>query len=131
MKLSKKRRVIPLSLAAFAATLTALSGSANAMDKAIGKDSIWIGSFGRIDNFSVVDRDELILWASPNRPYLVEVSRPFRSLRFARAIGVTDTVGRITTFDQVIVDGQRLPIRSIQRLDRKTAKALTRKKDKT
>jgi hypothetical protein len=37
---------------------------------------------------------------------------------------VTTTVGRVTKFDKVIVDGQRLPIKSIVALERETAKNL-------
>ena len=84
--------------------------------------SIWIGTYGRFSSWQAVDNDELILWASPSRPYLVKIWRPFTSLRFAHAIAVTNTVGRVTRFDSVIVDGQRLPIKSIEALDRETAK---------
>ena len=87
-------------------------------------DSIWIGSFGRLHSWRAVSRDELIVWASPSRPDLVKMWRPFTSLRFANVIGVTSTVGRITKFDKVIVDGQRLPIKSIVALDRETAKSM-------
>ena len=92
-------------------------------------DSIWVGSFGRLYNWRPVSRDELILWASPSKPYLVKIWRPFRSLRFAHTIGVTTTIGRVTKFEKVIVDGQRLPIKSIVALDRETAKALRWTKD--
>ena len=109
------------ALLAFATPALATSHS-GAEHKA--NQSIWLGSYGRISNWRPVSRDELIIWASPSKPYLVKIWRPFTSLRFVQAIGVTSTAGRVTRFDSVIVDGQRLPIISIAALDRETAKEL-------
>ena len=75
--------------------------------------SIWLGGRGNFNSWRAVSRDELILWASPSRPYLIKIWRPFTSLRFVNAIGVTTTAGRVTKFEKVIVEGQRLPIKSI------------------
>ncbi len=86
--------------------------------------SIWIGSRGNFASWRAISRDELIIWASPSKPYLVRIWRPFTSLRFVHAIGVTSTTGHVTRFDNIIVDGQRLPIKSIVALDRETAKGL-------
>lgn len=86
--------------------------------------SIWLGYGGGLHNWRAISRDELIIWASPSKPYLVRIRRPFRSLRFVHTIGVSSTTGRITRFDNVIVAGQRLPIMSIVALDRETAKSL-------
>ncbi len=105
-----------------------LAGSFNATASASKagqrEDSIWVGAYGSINNWRAVSQDELILWTGPKRAYLVKIWRPFRSLRHANAIGVTRFGGRITEFDQVIVGGQRLPIKTIQRLDAKVAKAM-------
>lgn len=114
---------------AIAASLV-LSGPAIAASKAGSEagnslnQSIWLGGRGHFSSWRAVGRDELILWASSSRPYLVKIWRPFASLRFAHTIGVTTTAGRVTTFEKVIVDGQRLPIKSIAALDRETAKSL-------
>ncbi len=86
--------------------------------------SAWIGGAGRISNWRAVSRDELILWTSPSKPYLVKIWRPFTSLRFVHTIGVSSTAGRVSKFDYVIVDGQRYPIKSIVALDRETAKEM-------
>lgn len=91
-------------------------------------DSIFVGSFGRINSWRPVSRDELIVWASPSRPYLIKIWRPTSSLRFAHAIGITSTAGRVTRFDKVIVDGWRYPIESIVAIDRDTAKSMHWKK---
>lgn len=115
-----------LTTALAAAAILALSLPAQAAIDSTEPEnqSIWIGSFGHFNNWHAVSRDELILWASPSRPYLVKIWRPFRGLRFANAIGVTSTAGRVTKFDSVIVNGQRRPIKSIVALTRDEAKAL-------
>ncbi len=110
---------IRLTLCIFACLATLGSAQAN-----IKSESIWIGSYGSISSWKPVARDELILWTSPRRAYLVKIWRPASDLRFANAIAVTDSAGRITKFDRVIVRGQRVPIRSIQRIDAKTARSL-------
>ena len=87
-------------------------------------DSIWIGSFGRPHSWKAVSRNKVVLWASPSKAYLVTVRTPFHGLRFARAIGVTSFAGRISHFDSILVDGWRLPIESIIKIDRETAKSM-------
>ena len=91
--------------------------------------SIWLGYGGGFHDWRAISRDELIVWASPSRPYLVKIWRPFTSLRFVHTIGVSTTTGRVTKFDNVIVDGQRLPIKYIVALDRETAKDLQSSRD--
>ncbi len=112
-------------------TLVALialsSGLPNAQASRLD-DSIWVGSYGGISSWQPVARDELILWASPSRPYLVKIWPSHRSLRFAHTLGVTNTAGRITDFDQIIVDGRRIPIKSIHRIDRQQAKSMRYRK---
>ena len=106
--------LVALILGALAAPASAMEGRAD--------DSIWIGSFGSINKWRAVGRDELIVWSSPSKPYLVKIWRPHTSLRFVNAIGLTSTTGRITKFDRVIVDGQRLPIKSITALEPEIAR---------
>ena len=113
-------------LALSAPTLAATADSAHDANQ-----KIWLGSRGRFNSWRPVARDELILWATPSRPYLVKIWRPFTSLRFAHAIGVTTTAGSVTKFEYVIVDGQRLPIKSIVALDRETAKNLRWRSEKS
>ena len=88
-------------------------------------ESIWIGDFGaRLHNWRAISRTELIIWASPSRPYLVTTRFPQARLRHGQTIGVTTTAGRITKFESILVDGWRVPIASIVALDRQTAKEL-------
>lgn len=116
------------------ATLLAVSTPALAVSKSYKEsrrsDSIWLHRGNRLHDWRAVGRDQLLIWASPSRAYLVKIWRPYSSLRFARYIGVTSTAGRVTRFDRVIVNGERLPIRSIVALDREYAKNLRwRKKE--
>ena len=113
-----------LTLSIVAAVLVGLSApvTASASEDVTVNQSIWIGV--GFSNWRAVSRDEVIVWATPSRPYLIKIWRPFTSLRFVNTIGVTTSAGRVTKFDKVIVDGQRLPIKSITALDRQTAKEL-------
>lgn len=115
------RRLLPV----LAAGLLGFGGPAFAHKATThGDDSIWVGSHGSFMSWRPVARDELIVWVSPSRAYLVKIWRPFQSLRFVDTVGVTRTGGRVTTFDRVIVDGQRLPIRSIRRIDTEVAREM-------
>ena len=79
--------------------------------------------FGRLDSWRAVDRDTLIVWATPARPYLVELMRPSPGLRFAQSIGLTSTVGRVNAkLDSVIVRGIDYPIEAIFELSRDEAR---------
>ncbi len=115
-------------IVALLATLIAVSSPAFAHSKSHAgyrqSGSIWLPRSSRLHDWRAVGRDELVIWASPSRAYLVKIWRPYSSLRFARYIGLTSTAGRVTRFDQVIVNGERLPIRSIVALDRKYARDL-------
>lgn len=79
--------------------------------------------YGRLDSWRPVDRDTLILWATPFRPYLVELSRGSPDLRYAEVIGVTSTVGKVNAkFDSVLVAGTDYPIKAIYKLSRDQAR---------
>jgi hypothetical protein len=84
-----------------------------------------IPAIGRLHSWSVVDNDRLIIWATPSRPYLVELFRPSPELRFAVSIGVTSFGSRIhAKFDSVEVDGFSYPIRRIYEMSRDEAKSV-------
>ncbi len=116
------KRLLPLLAAGMLVFAVPAFAKQHAMSS--GNDSIWIGSHGSFMSWRPVARDELIVWASPGKAYLVKIWRPFRSLRFVDTVGVTRTGGRVTTFDRVIVAGQRLPIKSIRRLNPAVARAM-------
>ena len=84
-----------------------------------------IPAFGRLNSWSVVDDETLIIWAAPSRPYLIELYRPSPELRFAVSIGVTSFGSRIhARFDSVEVGGFSYPIRRIFKMSRDEAEAL-------
>lgn len=128
-----KIRLVSIVAVAMSVALAAPS-HASRTESSATSESIWIGSFGRLHSWRAISRDELVVWASPSRPYLIRLSHRNPHLRFAHAIGVTSHTGRITDFESVIVDGWRTPIESIVALDRETAKSLrwrkTRNRDK-
>jgi hypothetical protein len=103
-----RKMMIALLTALFAVSTPAFATSTPEAEIK-NSDSIWLPSGGRNYSWRAVAKDEVLLWASPSRPYLVKIWRPTSSLRFANSIGVTSTGGRVTTFDQIIVDGRRLP----------------------
>jgi hypothetical protein len=108
-----------------AAGLLAIAGPASAHHAPRHlDDAIWVGHHGTFTNWRPVARDELVVWASPSRAYLVKIWRPFTSLRFVDTVGVTRTAGRVTALDRVIVAGQSLPIKSIARLQPELAREM-------
>ena len=79
--------------------------------------------FGRFDNWRAVDRDTLIVWTTPARAYLIELTRGSPDLRFAQAIGVTSTIGKTYAgLDSVLVRGSDYPIKAIYKLSRDEAR---------
>jgi hypothetical protein len=95
-------------------------------------DELTYADVERVDKISLlsgiytwnnVDDDTIIVWSTPFRPFLVDLTRKSRGLRFANTISLTSTAGQIRQkFDSVIVDGIRYPIRGIYKLDRASAK---------
>ncbi|HLF12809.1 MAG TPA: DUF6491 family protein, partial [Gammaproteobacteria bacterium] len=78
-------------------------------------------------SWSAVDEDTVIVWATPFRPYLVELAFPSHDLRFADVIGLTSVGSRVyAKFDSVKVRGFRYPIDSIYKLTREEARNLKR-----
>lgn len=74
-----------------------------------------------------VDDHAIIVWATPFRPYLIELTRRSPDLPFSNTIGVTSTANTVyDKFDSVIVDGLRYPIKAIYKLDRESARNLKR-----
>lgn len=79
--------------------------------------------FGRLDGWRAVDRNTLIVWTTPFKPYLIELRRPASGLRFAEYIGVTSTAGTVHAgLDNIRVDGFRYPIKSIHPLTKQQAR---------
>ncbi len=108
-----------IGLTAITAAPTAEAGHGYARS-----DSIWIGSFRPDYRWRPVNRKTLVVWSAANRPYLVKLGFPVHDMRFARHLGLSRTGGRVTKFDSVIVDGYRVPIRSIRAIKKSQAREL-------
>jgi hypothetical protein len=86
----------------------------------------------RIDGWTPVSRNQLVLWTGINEAYLLKVWDSCQDLQFANRIAVTSTADTISRFDKVRVGRDQCPISEIRPIDVKQMKAdraLARKKD--
>ena len=112
--------VVALSQPALAAGANKAEGGHEGLER-VSRISLFNG----IHSWRQLDDSTIILWATPFRPYLVDLARDARRLRYTNTIGVTSSVGGIyEKFDSVIVDGIRYRIDGIYKLDRATARQL-------
>jgi len=80
---------------------------------------------GPLTRWQPLDKDSLIVWTTPSRAYLLDLRKGSANLRSAQTIGITSTLHRVSAgYDNVVFDGFRYPIESIQSLDRAAANAL-------
>ena len=56
-----------------------------------------------ISGWQPVDEHHMVLDAGPGRGFLVEFSRPCRSLKFGSRIAYSTTLGRLTRLDRIMV----------------------------
>jgi len=77
----------------------------------------------RLDSWQPISRTQLVLWTSINDAYLFTVDNTCPELQFAHTVGVTSTTSSITTFDSVIVRGERCRILQMQPIDVERMKA--------
>lgn len=121
-----KRSMILLLLTIGAST--AASAASTVPESALAPGHEPVDSFrfyGRLDDFYPIDRDTLIVWATPAEPYLVELSRRSTHLPYAETIGVTSTQNTVhAKLDSVRVRGLDYPIRAIYKLSRHEAREL-------
>lgn len=97
-----------------------------------GKDCIFSQN---INNWSALDRKSLILYApTKNRPYYVELFTKSTELKFAHRIGVYSKFdNRFCGYggDALFIEGERMSIRAIKKLNKETAKQMIQyQKDK-
>ena len=69
------------------------------------------------DSWLALNRTQLVLWTTINDAYLLTITNNCPELPFADYVGVTSTTSQITTFDSVIVRGNRCPIEQIRPID--------------
>ena len=114
-------------------SILSVSGTSLAANKSDAgsraNDTIWLGHGRGFSDWRAIDHDELIIWSTRSKPYLVKIWKPARSLKFVHTIGFSSFGGRVSTFDNIYIDGQRLPIKSIVALDRDVAEQMRWRKD--
>jgi hypothetical protein len=81
--------------------------------------SFYLGSF---DGWNAVSRDQLVVWASFNKAYLLNLTGYCPDLQFAHAIAITSTANTVDKFEKVIVGRDRCFINEIRPLDTKQMK---------
>jgi Family of unknown function (DUF6491) len=119
--------LIPLLALALGASAQAKTATENATDAPPFEEVRNVYVYGGFHDFDVIDDDSLILWATPFRPYLVELTRPSIDLPFAQVIVVESAASWISPkFDAVTIRGWRYPIKQIFKLTREEARGLIR-----
>jgi hypothetical protein len=75
------------------------------------------------DGWNSVSKNQLVVWASMNKAYLLTVTGYCPDLQFAQTIAVTSTGNTVDRFEKVIVGRDRCFIDEIRPLDTKQMKA--------
>jgi len=75
------------------------------------------------DGWSVVSKDQLVVWAGLNKAYLLKIEGYCPDLQFANAIAVTSTGNTVDKFEKVLVGRDRCLINEIRPIDVKQMKA--------
>ena len=76
----------------------------------------------RMDGWTPVSRNRLVVWTGINEAYLVTVWDSCRNLQFADRIGVSSTTHTVSRAEHVIVGRDRCPISEIRPIDVKQMK---------
>ena len=74
------------------------------------------------DGWSVVSKDQLVVWTDINKAYLLSIKGYCPDLEFANAIAVTSTGSTVDKFEKVIVGRDQCFINEIRPLDTKQMK---------
>ncbi len=81
----------------------------------------------RLHDWQVIDDKNVIVWATPWQPYLLQLKYPSHDLPFVQRIGVTSLGDRVyARFDSLRVAGFRYPIDNIYKMTKEEARELTR-----
>ena len=71
----------------------------------------------RLDGWTPVSRNRLVVWNGASEAYLVTVWDTCRDLQFADRIGISSTTHNISHFEHVTVGRDRCPISEIRPID--------------
>jgi hypothetical protein len=75
------------------------------------------------DGWNAISKNQLVVWASMNKAYLLTVTGYCPDLEYAQTIAVTSTGNTVDRFEKVIVGRDRCFIDEIRPLDTKQMKA--------
>lgn len=129
MKKNRLLRSVPLWLGVVAALAGCASGMARREqappDRYVEYAGEPIKEFfaWRIDGWSPVSRDQLVVWTGVNEAFLLRVWDTCPNLEFATTVGISQLMRSISTFDKVKVGRETCPIREIRKIDVKRMKA--------
>lgn len=76
----------------------------------------------RIDGWTPVSRNQLIVWTGINEAFLLTVWDTCPDIDFATTVSLSTLMRTVTTFDKVSVGRQICPIREIRKVDVKRMK---------
>ena len=124
-----KRTVIVLALAA--TTLTGCAGGVARMrgDAASQRYMDYAGApieqftAFRLDGWTPVSRNRLVVWIRSSEAYLVTVWNTCPDLQFANRIAISSTADSVSHFEHVTVDRRTCPISEIRPIDIKQMRA--------
>jgi hypothetical protein len=74
------------------------------------------------DGWTVVSKDQLVVWTDLNKAYLLGITGYCPDLQFANVIAVTSSANTVDKFEKVIVGKDRCFIDTIRPLDTKQMK---------
>lgn len=74
--------------------------------------------FFRLQGFTVLGEDAVVVWTGPSEAWLLRVDAPCSELRWQPAIALTSSLNRVSArFDNVLVGRDRCRIREIRPVD--------------
>jgi hypothetical protein len=115
---------LPLSIAVASLLAGCMAGLARLADDGFqvrpadyAEESVERFTTFRLDGWTPVSRDSLVVWNGPSEAYLVKVWDTCRDLQFAERIGITETARSVSRFEKVRVGRDSCPIEDIRRID--------------
>jgi Family of unknown function (DUF6491) len=113
---------LPLSIAVASLLAGCMAGLARLADDGFqvrpadyAEESVERFTTFRLDGWTPVSRDSLVVWNGPSEAYLVWDT--CRDLQFAERIGITETARSVSRFEKVRVGRDSCPIEDIRRID--------------
>jgi hypothetical protein len=117
-------RALPLSMAAVSLLAGCATGLSRLADDGFrvrpadyAEESVERFTTVRLDGWTPVSRDSLVVWNGPGEAYLVKVWDTCRDLLVAERIGITETARTVSRFEKVRVGRDSCPIEDIRRID--------------